>query len=73
VTAFIVATSQRTRWYARAVKTAPRVLALPCLAAGPGRSATVEITVKDGRDAAIEQPDKQFVPLVSVVRAGTPG
>jgi plastocyanin len=71
------------------------VLALPFLAAPPGHSATLEISVKDARgaavedaivwvmpragpaparrrDAAVEQRDKQFIPLVSVVQAGTP-
>jgi plastocyanin len=77
------------------VKTAPFVLALLCLSARPGHPASVEVTVKDARDAAIEdavvwvmpkagaapvrrrdaaieQKDKTFVPMVSVVQAGTP-
>jgi plastocyanin len=77
------------------VKTAPFVLALLGFAALPGHSATIEITAKDARgaaiedavawvvpkagaaparrrDAAIEQKDKTFIPMVSVVQTGTP-
>jgi plastocyanin len=77
------------------VKTASWVPLLFCLAALPGRSSTVDITVKDARGAAvedavvwlmpkagaaaarrresaIEQKNKEFIPLVSVVQVGTP-
>jgi hypothetical protein len=35
------------------VKTAPLALVLLCLAAEPGHSATLELTVKDARESAI--------------------